>query len=133
MSVCIPLYEYNKYRIDTRVYLQLWSISVSVSTAASSALSNPASDARALTATFNAFRQETALASDSNDILKDLKRNEKSLWSRHLFIYKNAEPDVNLLCAEDSVCIDNTCNQLALFTFVSFHCKIRKGLNILTF
>lgn len=79
MSVCIPLYEYNTYnvRIDTRVYLQLWSISVSVSTAASSALSNPVSDARALTATFNAFRHETALASDSNDIFNDFKEKRE--------------------------------------------------------
>lgn len=78
------------------MYSQLWSISVRVSTAASSALSNPASDARALTATFNAFRQETALASDSNDIFKEFKKEKKVSNRRHLFIYENAEPDVIL-------------------------------------
>lgn len=82
------VYTY-KTNVDVGVYSQLWSISVRVSTAASSALSNPASDARALTATFNAFRQETALASDSNDIFKEFKKEKKvsnqNLWKSPSF------------------------------------------------
>lgn len=86
----VYLYTYKtNVTLDVEVYSQLWSISVRVSTAASSALSNPASDARALTATFNAFRQETALASDSNDIFKEFKKEKKvsnqNLWKSPSF------------------------------------------------